>query len=286
MDDRLHNGVKLLRVQQAKFAHHVDFLTRCRRQVFFHLFGMVVIGIGVVMVADDIDMGIVKRKRINFLIGAIHHQLVRRPLFDPRRGLLKERRVGVLQLVAGLPGHNRFFVVIGAPGHAVGTGDNLTNHVQIGLEGFTVGTVKILRLFVVERRQLLATAPPPPVIDKRQNQAQSLFVRLGDHVVVHPHRLFVQARHAVGGFRGQNMGFATAGLVKRLLHREYVYPLRPGAGLHERFNPVFLFLRRRPAEVLPPAARVGLAGTARIVLDTVQFRRMNARKAEHLVAIF
>lgn len=63
---------------------------------------MVVIGIGVVVVADDIDMGIVKRKRINFLIGAIHHQLMRRPLFDPCGGLLKERRIGILQLVAGL----------------------------------------------------------------------------------------------------------------------------------------------------------------------------------------
>ena len=82
------------------------------------------------------------------------------------------------------------------------------------------------------------------------------------------------------------MGFATAGLVKRLLHREHVYPLRPGAGLHQRFNPVFLFLRRRPAEVLPPAARVGFTGAARVVFNTMQLRRMNARKAEHLVAIF
>ena len=286
MHDRLHNGVKLLRVQQAEFAHHIDFFTRCRRQVFFHLIGMVVIGIGVVVVADDIDIRIVERKPVNFLVGAIDHQLMRRPLFDPRGGLLKERRVGVFQFVAGLPGHNRFFVEIRTTGHAVGTGDNLANHVKIGLEGFTVGTVKILRLFVVERRQLLATAPPPPVIDKRQNQAQPLFVRLGDHVVVHPHRLFVQARHAVGGFRGQNMGFATAGLVKRLLHREHVYPLRPGAGLHHRLNPVFLLFRRRPAEVLPPAARVGLTGTARIVLDTVQLRRVDARKAENLVAVF
>ncbi len=72
-------------------------------QILRHLPGMVIIGIGVIVIADDIHIGVGQRKRINFLIGAIHHQLMRGPLFNPRRGLMQEIGVGILQLVTGFP---------------------------------------------------------------------------------------------------------------------------------------------------------------------------------------
>ncbi len=246
---------------------------------------MVIIGVGVIVIADDIHIGVSQRKRIDFLIGAIHHQLVGSPLFNPRRGLLQKIGIGILQLVTGLPGHDRLLIKVGAAGDGICPGDDLTDHIQIGFEGLAIGTIKVFRFFVVERRQLLAPAPPPPVVDKGQDQTQSLFIRFGNHVVIHPHGFLIQPRHAVRRFRRENMGLAAAGLVKLLLHRQHVDALGFRPGLHHRLDPVLLLLGRRPFKVLPPAARVCPAGAAGVVFNAVQLRRVDPGEAKHLIAI-
>jgi hypothetical protein len=54
-------------VQQAKFADQIHFFTADGFQIFTHLIGMVVVGIGVVVVADDIDVRIGQGKSLIFL---------------------------------------------------------------------------------------------------------------------------------------------------------------------------------------------------------------------------
>ena len=285
VNNRLHNGVQLIRRQQAKLADEIDFLSADGAQILRHLPGMVIIGIGVIVIADDIHIGVGQRKRINFLIGAIHHQLMRGPLFNPRRGLMQEIGVGILQLVTGFPGHDRLFIIIGAAGDGICPGDNLADHIQIGFEGLAIGPIKVFRFFMIERRQLLAPAPPPPVVDKRQDQTQSLFIRFGNHVVIHPHGFLIQPRHAVRRFRRQNMGLAPAGLIKFLLHRQHVDALGFRPGLHHRLDPVLLLLGRWPFKVLSPAARVCPAGAAGVVFNAVQLRRVDPGETKHLVAV-
>ena len=269
VNNRLHNGVQLIRRQQAKLADEIDFLSADGAQILRHLPGMVIIGIGVIVIADDIHIGVGQRKGIDFLIGTIHHQLMRGPFFNPRRGLMQEIGVGILQLVTGFPGHDRLFIIIGAAGDGICPGDDLADHIQIGFEGLAIGPIKVFRFFMIERRQLLAPAPPPPVVDKRQDQSQSLFIRFGNHVVIHPHGFLIQPRHAVRRFRRQNMGLAPAGLIKFLLHRQHVDALGFRPGLHHRLDPVLLLLGRWPFKVLPPAARVCPAGAAGVVFNAV-----------------
>lgn len=66
VNNRLHNGVQLIRRQQAKLADEIDFLSADGAQILRHLPGMVIIGIGVIVIADDIHIGVGQRKRINF----------------------------------------------------------------------------------------------------------------------------------------------------------------------------------------------------------------------------
>lgn len=124
VNDRLHNGVQLIRRQQAKLADEIDFLPADGAQILRHLPGMVIIGIGVIVIADDIHIGVGQRKGIDFLIGTIYHQLMRGPFFNPRRGLMQEIGVGILQLVTGFPCHDRLFIIIGAAGDSICPGDN------------------------------------------------------------------------------------------------------------------------------------------------------------------
>ena len=167
--NRLHNVIELRVVEQAKFADQIGFFTADGLQIFTDLIGVIIPGIGVVVVADDIDIRVGQGKRVYLFIGAVDDKLMRCPLTDPCRRLLEEIGIGIFQLIARFPGHDRFLIEVGSPGHRVSTGSNLTNHVQIGLKGFTVRTVKILRFFMIERGQLFTTAPPPPVVDKGQN---------------------------------------------------------------------------------------------------------------------
>ena len=77
-----------------------------------------------------------------------------------------------------------------------------------------------------------------------------------------------------------------AGHIVFLLNRKHIDSLRFGTGLHHRTDPVFLFFCSWPFEVLPPTARIGFANPARIILNTMQLRRVDTGKAENPVAVF
>lgn len=65
--NRLHNVIELRVAKQAKFADQIGFFTADGLQIFADLIGVVIPGIGVVVVADDIDIRIGQGKRIYLL---------------------------------------------------------------------------------------------------------------------------------------------------------------------------------------------------------------------------
>ncbi|MNG78554.1 hypothetical protein D3C79_371340 [compost metagenome] len=269
VDDGLHDVVQLLVIEQAEFPHQIDLLAGDGTQILLHLIRVIVAGVGVVVVADDVDVRILEREVVDLLVGAIDDQLVRGEPLDPDRGLGQEGLVGVLQLVACLPGHDCLLVIVVTTGDGVLPGDHLADDVLIGLVGLARGLVEVIGRLLVEGRQLLASPPPPPVIDERQDEPQPLLVGLGNHVVIDHHGLLVEHGHAIRTGRRQDVGLTFTGLIVLLLHREDIDPLGLGAGLHHGADPVGLLLGGRPLEVLTPAARVGLAHAARIILDAV-----------------
>jgi hypothetical protein len=75
--------------------------------------------------------------------------------------------------------------------------------------------------------------------------------------------------------------------------RQHRFPAEPKAHTRCALAPVctiagssFLFFCSWPFEVLPPTARIGFASSARIILNTMQLRRVDTGKAENLSPSF
>ena len=88
MHNGLHDSVKVFLVEETKFANQIDFFATNRLQIFTNLPGVVVIGIGVIVIADDVDVRIAEREIIHLFISPIYDKLMGCPFTDPCRCLM------------------------------------------------------------------------------------------------------------------------------------------------------------------------------------------------------